>query len=1549
MSDTASLTVILAGDYNQNGIVDAADYTVWRNNLRREHRADQRRPRPDARLGHRRGLRPVEVPLRRNGRQRLGRSLALPGWRAGTGEFTAAFDRRRASLRAVAERGAAEPAVTTNHPTRHNVVRRCAMLRSNMKTSNLFLVAVFVLGGPLAVPSAGIDIQFVLDDEDENPALDPDGSILLSMFEAAASYWEPIFPYPSTYTVDVGWDNDIGGLGLWSYDPVGNNNIEINSNQPQWWADPTPLDHSEYDFTVKDRFWDVDSNEWVYLGGQWLYQDMNPANWFNGAAPELLEIGYRGNATSGGDADGKMDLLSTCIHELGHELGIRGGDFDLYAHFIGGITGVQVKEGPGNHIAPRSALMCNSCGVLGVRRLPSAVDILALAGSYPVLNMPRSEFLNNDNNFSNSLNWIGGLPVASTEATVRHNGSAVFAVAGANMAFHDLTLLEDSRVSTGSNTLDVLESLTIDGAGGAYESRLTVDPGGTVEAHEIRLVNDGQLVMLGGLVAVDRLEIVSGLPGQVAMVPGATLRVDRLIGFGDSLQFAGNLQIGDTGPDTGLLEIGAGQSLWVLGTMTVGPSPGGSATVSVLSGGQADTGSLQIGTGNVSGVVLVSGYDTHLGVLSDWDVSGDLTIGSTSRGAGTMTAQLLATVDVAGAATVRGTSDAVGRLIVRSGASFEVDQRLDVLRFGNVALSDAGSELVADEIALASGGSFSDAAGTIVRANRLSGFGNHVAFSGSLEIGHPGGLASHTVGAGQSLDVAEHFTVGADAPGTLYVGGGTVESGRSYVATEFGASGSSVTVSGSGARWDVLENLYVGGTETLLGGAAALTIANAGQVEVDQWMAVMAGSVVTVGSSSTVGTLTARGTLRIHNGSTVSVETDGNAYADTIDLSGGGNLLTSGNATVRVNHLVGFGSGLSINGNLGIGWSGGGSGVGNVSFINGENLSVSSVLYLGDGATGTLSLVNGGTAQIGQARIGNNGGSGTLVVYRNSSVLSQGGNFYVGYSGAGSTGSMRIENGGAVLGNNHDGFLAAEMGTTGTVLVDGLDARWTDLNSLYVGGHGSGAAGSGTLTVSRSGRVDVNQALRVWNTGRVELLGGEISAASFLVEPGGTFQHDDGTLTVQNGSFDAGASGDYSIDGPSAAELPTVTLTGGASAAISQTLFVGDDHRGQLRLENGATLNSFNGRIGWSTGTSEGHVTVDGANSRWTNAADLEVGVRNVGQLTISNGGRVENTLGAIGAIAGSYGDVVVFGGGRWANSDSLYVGGKFDPGGTGSLVIASDAEVTAANVTVWPQGVIHLDDGLLRTGGLDLVGGRLEGVGDVQLDGPLSNSGVVAPGGSPGLLVLNNGDYLQSAGGMLEIDLSGVHAGEFDRLEVRRGSATLAGGLEVSLFDGFVPPVESVFEILWAEENLSGAFDPAMISFPELPGRQWKLTQRRGTVRLEVLSALLTGDYNQNGVVDADDYTVWRDNLGANIALPNEDPSQTPGWVSPEDYDVWKTHFGDMAGSGSGATAGLPNSESAVPEPAAGVFATVCLLFGGFAHSSRRGERHRTCAGRRE
>jgi len=73
-------------------------------------------------------------------------------------------------------------------------------------------------------------------------------------------------------------------------------------------------------------------------------------------------------------------------------------------------------------------------------------------------------------------------------------------------------------------------------------------------------------------------------------------------------------------------------------------------------------------------------------------------------------------------------------------------------------------------------------------------------------------------------------------------------------------------------------------------------------------------------------------------------------------------------------------------------------------------------------------------------------------------------------------------------------------------------------------------------------------------------------------------------------------------------------------------------------------------------------------------------------------------------------------------------------------------------------------------------------------------------------------------------------------------------------------------------------------------------------------------GDFNDDGIVDAADYTVWRNGLGT---LYDE-----------ADYDLWKDNFGSGTGTGSGGSAGM--ARYAVPEPAyLGLlaFGLVCLL----------------------
>jgi hypothetical protein len=89
---------------------------------------------------------------------------------------------------------------------------------------------------------------------------------------------------------------------------------------------------------------------------------------------------------------------------------------------------------------------------------------------------------------------------------------------------------------------------------------------------------------------------------------------------------------------------------------------------------------------------------------------------------------------------------------------------------------------------------------------------------------------------------------------------------------------------------------------------------------------------------------------------------------------------------------------------------------------------------------------------------------------------------------------------------------------------------------------------------------------------------------------------------------------------------------------------------------------------------------------------------------------------------------------------------------------------------------------------------------------------------------------------------------------------------------------------------------------------------ERTGVVAYDAIAANVLGDYNSNGIVDAADYTLWRDKLnGPAGSLANRNPANT-GPIGPADYAFWKSRFGATAGSGSG---GIALAAASVPEPA--------------------------------
>lgn len=68
-----------------------------------------------------------------------------------------------------------------------------------------------------------------------------------------------------------------------------------------------------------------------------------------------------------------------------------------------------------------------------------------------------------------------------------------------------------------------------------------------------------------------------------------------------------------------------------------------------------------------------------------------------------------------------------------------------------------------------------------------------------------------------------------------------------------------------------------------------------------------------------------------------------------------------------------------------------------------------------------------------------------------------------------------------------------------------------------------------------------------------------------------------------------------------------------------------------------------------------------------------------------------------------------------------------------------------------------------------------------------------------------------------------------------------------------------------------------------------------------------IPGDYNANGIVDASDYTIWRDTLSSTTDLRADGDGS--GAVDAADYLVWKNNFGGGAGSSSAASVPEPGS----------------------------------------
>jgi hypothetical protein len=330
---------------------------------------------------------------------------------------------------------------------------------------------------------------------------------------------------------------------------------------------------------------------------------------------------------------------------------------------------------------------------------------------------------------------------------------------------------------------------------------------------------------------------------------------------------------------------------------------------------------------------------------------------------------------------------------------------------------------------------------------------------------------------------------------------------------------------------------------------------------------------------------------------------------------------------------------------------------------------------------------------------------------------------------------------------------------------------------------------------------------------------------------------------------------------------------------------------------NGGLNNRYAHVLNWKT--NDGGVT---AGSNWQPSKYDEAQI-NSGTVVVDAVGQHAGVL-KLGATAGSNGQLQVNSG--WLEvADTIVVGAHAT--GEGKLTLGGGA-VKAEEVVV----------GFL---------GQLTGSGTLTAN--VTNGGAVLPGSSPGTLTIA-GDYTQISDGVLSIDLAS--AGSFDKLVVN-SNVQLAGLLEVNLLGGYEPALGATFDVLDWTGSASGAFE--LLVLPDLDAAlAWDTSLLDAQGVLSVIAApsdALAGDYNDDGFVDAADYSIWRDNLGSNAPLLNE--TESVGVVDAADFEAWKANFGAVAELGSG---GL----SAVPEP--GTLCLLLIVMTGFTFRRRRAEKAR-------
>jgi hypothetical protein len=297
------------------------------------------------------------------------------------------------------------------------------------------------------------------------------------------------------------------------------------------------------------------------------------------------------------------------------------------------------------------------------------------------------------------------------------------------------------------------------------------------------------------------------------------------------------------------------------------------------------------------------------------------------------------------------------------------------------------------------------------------------------------------------------------------------------------------------------------------------------------------------------------------------------------------------------------------------------------------------------------------------------------------------------------------------------------------------------------------------------------------------------------------------TLTIRNGSG-LGTGTTNTING-------ALTNAAGATLRVAEanlTVTQGLTNNGSIELVGGSFLETGIAALtvtgGTLTNAPGGTITAQGQGG----GDLLNAALDNQGTLTISEDTALTGSVASSGTInvrpmAFSAGDLTV----NLTDPSAPFTNtGTITIDNLRALLVEGGDFANAGTVALGSFGTFLVTGNYTQTGGLTRLGGGVltaDGLVDVE-GGVLAGSGVINANvmnnaeldvgrpGSPAVLTIL-GDYTQTSGGALVVEIGGPGAGTgFDQLEIT-GQATLDGTLTVQLINGFVPPSGDRFPVL--------------------------------------------------------------------------------------------------------------------------------------------------------